>query len=161
MAARQRSMPPTYSTAEYDWCNGIRTSSSGKILEQPPSGNRSGFDHERVPGGKAIDAGTAVSRWRRLVCRTHTRRAVIAVSARPGVNSQWVLEIQAAEPIRPQVVYRNPPSDSQRKEFEQLCYEVALVIQEALRPLCPDLRWEAETGDGALKLSGAPIPPGS
>jgi hypothetical protein len=93
--------------------------------------------------------------------RTNTDRAVIAVSVRPDANSQWVLKIQAAEPIRPQVVYRNPPSESQLKRFEHLCYEVALVIHEALQPLCPDLRWEAGTGDGALKLSGVPIPPGS
>ena len=93
--------------------------------------------------------------------RTNTDRAVIAVSVRPGANSQWLLKIQAAEPLRPQVVYRTPPSESQLKQFEQLCYEVALVIQEALQPLCPDLQWEAETSDGTLKLSGAPIPPGN
>jgi hypothetical protein len=91
--------------------------------------------------------------------RTNTDRAVIAVSARPGANSQWVLKIQVAEPVRPQVVYRNPPSESELKQFEQLCYEVALVIQEALRPLCPELQWEAETSEGTLKVSAAPIPP--
>jgi hypothetical protein len=58
-------------------------------------------------------------------------------------------------------VFRNPPSESQLKQFEQLCYEVALVIQEALQPLCPDLQWEAATGDGTLKVSDAPVPPGS
>jgi len=94
--------------------------------------------------------------WR---VRTNTERAIIAVSARPANNSQWVLEIQPGAPLRPQVVYRTPPSESQLRQFEQLCYEIALVIEAALRPLCADLQWEAETDDGTLRFSGAPIPP--
>jgi hypothetical protein len=90
-----------------------------------------------------------------------TDHAVIAVSARPGAHSQWVLEIQPAAPVRPRVVYRRPPSESQLRHFEQLCYEVALVVQKALRPVCPELQWEAETEEGTLKFSDAPIPPGT
>ena len=93
--------------------------------------------------------------------RTNADRAVIAVSARPAANSQWVLTIRAEAPVRPRVVYRNPPSESQLRQFDQLGYEVALVIHEALCPLCPELQWEAETGEGTLKVSRAPIPPGS
>lgn len=91
--------------------------------------------------------------------RTNTERAVIAVSARPVDDPQWVLEIQPAAPLRPQVVYTSPPSEAHMKHFEQMCYDVALVIHSALRPLCPDLQWEIETSEGALTFSGTPIPP--
>ena len=91
--------------------------------------------------------------------RTKTERAVIAVSARPGTESHWILKIQAAEPVRPKVVYRTPPSESELRGFEILGYEVALVIHRALRPLCPDLQWELQTGEGVLKMSDVPIPP--
>ena len=89
---------------------------------------------------------------------TNSERAVIVVSTRQVDDSKWVLEIQPRPPLRPQVVYRNSPSASQFKQYEQLCYEVALVIEGALRPLCPELQWELETEAGAL-VSREPIPP--
>ena len=71
---------------------------------------------------------------------TNSERAVIVVSTRPVDDSEWVLEIQPRPPLRPQVVYRKPPSESHLNQYEQLCYEVACVIEGALRPLCPELR---------------------
>jgi hypothetical protein len=91
--------------------------------------------------------------------RTTTERVVIAVSARPADNSQWILRIQPSTPPRPRVVYRTPPAESQLKQFEQVCYEIALVVHEALRPLCPELQWATETDGGTLTFSSVPTPP--
>ena len=91
--------------------------------------------------------------------KTGTERAVIAVSARRADDSQWVLTIQPRAPLMPRLIYRGPPPNSQLKQFEQMCYDVALLLHCALQPICPDLKWEIETDDGGLTFSGVPIPP--
>jgi hypothetical protein len=45
------------------------------------------------------------------------------------------------------------------KQLEQLCHEIAVAIDGALRPLCAGLRWEVETDEGTLMFLEAPIPP--
>lgn len=94
--------------------------------------------------------------WR---IETGSDRAVIAVSARAAKDSQWVLTIEPSSPLLPRVVHRKPPSEAQMKQFEQTCYEVAVVLHEALQPLCPELQWELQTEAGGRTFSGAPIPP--
>jgi hypothetical protein len=91
--------------------------------------------------------------------KTTSERAVIAVTARPTDDLQWILKIQPTTPLRPHVVYRKPPSEAQMKQFEQMCYQLALVLHEALQPLRPELPWATATDQGTRTFSPSPAPP--
>jgi hypothetical protein len=90
---------------------------------------------------------------------TDSDRAVIAVSARPVDDARWILKIQPSARVRPHVVHRSPPSESQLQHWERMCYDLALVIHGALHALCPDLTWAIGTDAEPLTRSSAPIPP--